>query len=402
MKYSGNIWWSDIAGPSALVTAIADSIMDGESSALLVPAVLPWSQQMRSTVGGELKEQDPELMMEYINCTGDPAYTGSASDYILSRFGPSEVQNGYRRSSGMTLPQYIHNHALLKNRVLWVRCTRKQDAAQWSSFIRQYRSRSRHDGIFIVEMYGIQEHLPGLRILNYSEYAGYFDALLFNNLEASKTTLSAEWKQYIATVMTCLCDLDVELSSWMIASFDPDKDSPLSLLEEAACDPDISSRIPFDELPATHPLRLLRDGGSIELQRAVARAQMQTLLPLIEIERLALIDCHRARIMESINTECFDFRTGGTCPVIQFGERITLPEDAEIGTLYRINHMRRAEDVSQYVLFLPESDRQRLSLLHELRNEAAHMYLCAASSVKVFLDRYPYAWGNWSRRSDTE
>lgn len=395
---NSQIWWDGITGPSSFVSSVTDSLMDAKSILLHVPEDLPWRKQMRSSVEAALKEKDPDMMVEFVDCRTDMEGSGAIGDYILQRFASAELRSGYRKSSGVQLPQYIKNNGVINNRIIWVKGMDESDAEEWYSFCRQYHSTSRLNGLFVIENYkGFSMKMPPSYICSqhYAEYVGYFDALLFNSIAASRTRKSAEWKQYISSYATSLCGSDVELSAHLIESCEYNEDVPVSALSSAAEEYGLDKRAAAESLSSEHPFVLLRENRIEELRRAVWKAQMQTIYPLIELERLSFISCNNAQVSRAVNTEYLDFRNGRNAYIHQYGERLQRPEDAEIGTLYRLSKLRTAADSTQYMLFLPkDDDRRRLELLYEMRNSIAHMNLCAWDRVTEFLDAYPYEWEN--------
>ena len=142
----------------------------------------------------------------------------------------------------------------------------------------------------------------------------------------------------------------------------------------------------------SHPFTLLRQKQYSVLQKKVWEAQLRTIYPLVEMERVAFIRANENEVLHAICSEFVDYY-GNKRHVRQFGEILKNPYDAEIGTLYGMNHMRRAEDPYRYVLYIPdEENRKRLTLLHEIRNAIAHMTTCTVEQVAAFLNQYPYKW----------
>jgi len=160
-----------------------------------------------------------------------------------------------------------------------------------------------------------------------------------------------------------------------------------------AKDPYFTKRAEANHLDNQHPFSLIRCGKSEEMEKQIWKAQLQVLFPLIEMERISFIDKHFAEIKESLVTPFWDYKKSESLYITQFGEPIENPYDVEIGTLYRMNHLRESSDKSLYLLFLPsEQDREHLSLLHDMRNSIAHSEPCSIEQVSLFLSQYPYHW----------
>lgn len=72
-------------------------------------------------------------------------------------------------------------------------------------------------------------------------------------------------------------------------------------------------------------------------------------------------------------------------PVYQYGERLTSPQDVELGTLVYLMGSRDREGL--YRLYIPqERTRERIRLLHGCRNQIAHMKCCGVQQVRRLLE----------------
>ena len=95
--------------------------------------------------------------------------------------------------------------------------------------------------------------------------------------------------------------------------------------------------------------------------------------------------------MEGIGTE--DWTDCRVYRIDQYGEVLENPYDAEIGTLYRMHKLHVAGDYMSYILPIAlQSDRERLELIHGIRNLLAHVSVCSVEQVDRFLSGYPFAW----------
>lgn len=266
----------------------------------------------------------------------------------------------------------------------------------WLNFIKEYRSKFRYDGLFVIESY--EESLPessvsGMKALYYNEYVDYYDALLFNNLVVSSKRHSLERMQYIATVATLLCKCDVELSVSLIEEDSFSTTSPIDTLENIAQDIYYENRFLAEHLDTSHPFYLIRNEKRDEMQKKVWQAQLQILFPLFESERIGFIEKHCHEIKDALAAEYVNYNKNSNGYITQYGERVIDPFDVELGTIHRMNHLKRTSDTSLYLLFLPnEKDRERIELLHDMRNSIAHVEPCKETQVTEFLSQYPYTW----------
>lgn len=55
--------------------------------------------------------------------------------------------------------------------------------------------------------------------------------------------------------------------------------------------------------------------------------------------------------------------------------------------------LKKDVDPSQYLFYLPDGpSRDRVELLHEIRNRLAHGQSCSVEQVFGFLNAYPFMW----------
>lgn len=398
LETRSKIWWNDITGPSQFISAVAAGLFAGKSVVMLVPEDLPWRHEMRSAAEGLLREKDDELDIQYIDCNEETEHfaieRSAIAEYLLGYASP-DVQNGYRSSGGYSIQKYLLDNQVLLKKILWVKGMNRKQALDWLAFCKDYRSRSQYDGLFVLESY---EEMPvrgiGSNVLfvRYKDYVSYYDALLFNNMLVSALDLSMEWKKYIATVVTSLCNCNVQLSEVSIASFNKSV-SPLSCLTGAVEESECREEKSASQLTHDHPLHGIDRGCTEQMEKKVWHAQLQILFPIIEVERMSMIERHYTEIAEALSTPHMNHKGGRTAAITQFGEMITQPYKTELGTIYRMTCLRKADDQTQYLFYLPkEKDRERLTLLHRMRNGIAHGVVCDNDDVMSLLDEHPYKW----------
>lgn len=396
LKDPSKLWWDEITGPSTLTRRIASELQNARSILLCVPEDLPWRKQMRSSVESCLRENSPNLLIDYLDCKTDGIDSQAIFAYILDKYAMPDVKNGYRTSSGITLQQYIIEKQVLQNRILWIKGADCHQVAHWLDFCKKYRAKDSHSGLFVIESYSKRLHgsLPScICQLSYEESVSYYDALLFNNLLVSSYSTSLQWMQYKATVSSLLCRCDVELSTALIRETDFTRQSPIDVLEELSGTPYYKIRATAEGLDADHPFFLIRSGLCDELKKRIWEAQLQVLFPLIEAERILFLGRYAGEVREALSTPYLDKKGHTEKYITQFGEPISNPQDVEVGTLYRMCHLRRAAQESDYLLFLPKQEnRERIELLRAIRNSIAHMAPCPVEQITQFLNTYPYQW----------
>ena len=147
------------------------------------------------------------------------------------------------------------------------------------------------------------------------------------------------------------------------------------------------------ESSSLHILSLVRKESISAIDAQIWKAQLQVLFPLLEIERVSFIKRYRKQVQEALGEKYHDFRTGRPQYIYQFGETVSDPDNAELGTIYRMTKLRRDADAYQYLLYIPdEQSRSRIELLHDLRNSLAHGNTCAIDKVIEFINGHPFDW----------
>ena len=181
------LWWDDITGPATYVRMIVDNLAEAKSVILIVPEDIPWHNQMYSSTSQAMREYDPELLLEFIDCQ-DENFSDSTGKtnipfYLLDHYAYPDVKNGYRQSSGQSIQQYLVSKKVLLNRIIWVTNASAEQASEWIQFCREYRAKKRYDGLFVIETtesvfnYGVR---AGSNMLNYNEFTTYYDLSLIH------------------------------------------------------------------------------------------------------------------------------------------------------------------------------------------------------------------------------
>ena len=133
-----------------------------------------------------------------------------------------------------------------------------------------------------------------------------------------------------------------------------------------------------------HILSLVRKESISAIDAQIWKAQLQ---------RVSFIKRYRKQVQEALGEKYHDFRTGRSQYIYQFGETVSDPDNAELGTIYRMTKLRRDADAYQYLLYIPnEQSRSRIELLHDLRNSLAHGNTCAIDKVIEFINGHPFDW----------
>lgn len=201
---------------------------------------------------------------------------------------------------------------------------------------------------------------------------------------------SAIWQQYAAVMCALLCNTDAETSQAFMETCDFTAEEPIIGMRKIAAD---GAYLRRGESNDQHILSLVRKENMSVIDTQIWKAQLQVLFPLLEIERVSFVGLYHQQIHEALGECYYDFKTGRSQLIYQFGDVISNPDDAELGTIYRMTKLKRYADTSQYLLYIPdEKSRSRIELLHDLRNALAHGEPCAIDKVAEFINGHPFSW----------
>ena len=394
------VWWETITGPQRFANAVVYALKIGNFVVLQLPADFPWRRQFRFSVESLLRDHFDNASFDQIDCEADIVDQDidslDVAGYLLSTsHADSVVRDGYRAASGLSIQRYMIDHEVLGNSVTWIKGMRPGQEAKWLEFCAKYPARGIQDGLFVIEVYSeIKSALPKdvFTVLRFDDYVTNYDALLFDSMLVSGMSDKDEWLRYIAAVTSCLCGRDVELSHHLIDRCDFAERKPTDILFELADTPEYRVRAGAPNLPQHHPFSMCRKSDESSLNRLVWRAQLQSLLPLIESERLSLIEKHFKDIKEAIKTPFKSKAPNGSYVMKHDGTRIDDPYEVELGTIEFMLHKKRFSN-SKPLFELPcDEDLEHFTMLHTMRNSLAHMNACTPGEVWQFYSTYPYCW----------
>ena len=387
-------WWSSVTGPRNFCEAAARALREKSNVCLIVPDDLPWRGDMRGGIESSMRrwpEMEP-FCFEVIDAADECADIDDVGRYLLRRYAPSTVATGFRGRE--TIQKYILSNHVLEKRILWIKGMNGSQEKSWLQFCRDYAPEGETDGRLVLELHSVRRENPrrNLAVIRYLDKVRSYDLTLFNSvyLGACRDGYAPLWQQYAAVVASRLCDTDAEISQALMDRCDFSRADPMSALRELAADDIYLRRGRGNE---AHILSLTRCDDTAAIEKLIWKAQLQLLFPLVEIERAGFVDRYRDEIQEALGEKYIDPNDGRARDVYQFGERLDDPENAELGTLQRMTRLRRDADDEQYLLYIPDrAAKERLELLHTLRNALAHGRLCPLESVAAFMDAHPFDW----------
>ncbi len=152
-------------------------------------------------------------------------------------------------------------------------------------------------------------------------------------------------------------------------------------LENFFRDSDILDKYSNLHLDDNHPFRIINKRDFIK--NKIWEAQLKVIFPLLEEERINLIEKHKEELEYVLTSNEILNR--------EHGERIVNPYDLEIGVLDRMTNTPISKNQNQLRLN-SSKENNRLKLIHNLRNSIAHHEACDINRIKEFLDFYPFAW----------
>lgn len=372
MRYQdwSEFWWTNITGAHLVVSRVVNALTEQGTVMLEIPADLPWRHEMRSAAEDEFRKTtgNSDMIIEVVDATDDVPEGTAPGSFLLERFAPNkEVRNGYRARSQRSLQTYLTENDVLKNRVIWVKGLSEGQSAEWIAFCREFRRSSVENGSFVLEVQGgapkqSDSRLCAVRTLDC--ISGYDVQLLGSFIAEEKKALSAEWKRYLSTAAAMICDTDAEIAAQLLERIDVRSQSPLDVIAELEAEGQYDMR----GADAEHVFALLRNQNQKELRQRLWKAQVKTLFPLIEIERIRIIENNRDSIQYTLDNK----------HVEQYHEKLTEPIQVELGTLCYM--------IDKYSTIRDKETTDRVRFLHICRNHLAHAHPCSTDEVCGLLD----------------
>lgn len=375
-------WWNNITGAHVVVSKVTDALLDNKMVILKVPSDLPWRYSMRSSIHTAFQERTDarDVVIEPIDAVDDNPDDLDPGRFVLQRYASSTISKGYRERSSISIQDYIAQKDVIRNRIIWVKGLEGKAVYKWIKFCKGFTPKTVVDGLFLLEIHDPMDPPENkfIELIDFSEYVSSYDVQLFNSFVLDSGEFdsykSDEWKRYISATAASVCDVDAEVSNLLLQEVDFRKESAIEGIARIAEMPEFSRR--GAEEGSEHVLWLYRHGKINELKHRIWASQVEVLFPIIEMERVGMIERYKQDISDALMNNY----------ITQYGEQITDPMDVELGSLcYMMSH-RRHED-QKYVLYIPdETERERIKFLHECRNLLAHASCCSPEQVAQLLD----------------
>ncbi len=378
-------WWKNITGANMVVSKVADALLDNKMVILKVPSDLPWRYSMRSSIHTAFQERTDtrDVVIEPIDVVDDNPQNLEPGKLLLERCASSKTCQEYRERASYSIQDYVAKKGVIKNRIIWVKGLEGNAANEWIKFCKGFKPKTAAEGLFVLEVHGTiqQRESRFMKYIDFGESVSNYDVQLFNSFvlddeESAFYKKSDVWKKYIAATAAMVCDVDAEISELLLRDVDFREESAIDGIQRIAEMPEFSRR--GREAGSEHVLWLYRNNKMSELNRRIWASQVQVLFPIIEMERIGIIERYRGPIQEALTDS----------DIVQYGEKITDPMEVELGTLcYMMSH-RQSEYAHIYMLYIrDEADRERIKLLHKCRNLLAHVSCCDPEQVRKLLDK---------------
>lgn len=381
MQESSQIWWQEITGPKTFVSNVTERLLEA-SVIVKVPDDLPWRHEMRQEIQSELREQYDyaEISIIPIDAEEDVEENTEIDAFILERFALGDVARQYRKKSGKSITQYIVQKNVLQNDVLWVKGITEKTIKPWRDFLLAFNACCPKNGRIVLEIRDSIQYVKQNTIeeIDYSSYISDNNLQLFDSILLDRMpTISEVWKRYLSALAACLCETDAEIAEYFLNEYAQQTADPIRVLEAIAQDPDYSRRGAADG--SSHILSLVRHKCTSQIERRIWKAQLQVLFPVVEAERINLIERIKHDLTAMISVR----------EIRQYGESIVNPYDFEWGTLFYAMKLTNINE-EYYLKSLSKAEREEIRRFRDYRNNLAHGDCCTVTQVSEILAIVPY------------
>ena len=355
------LWWSSLPGPSKFIKWFCAAVEDGKNILLDDANKILWPEIFREKC--ELKcTRNGSRALDYFDAA-DMSESTSPGLALLENYGSDgAIRNGYRETSGKSIEQYLIDHEVLRNTIIWVKNIPEAQTDQWLECANRYDPQNTHGGILIIEC--PQKLAVGLKTkncvrLNYAETIQEYDnyAFCFQMLTGSENKATWTEIRYLTAILSKLFSLDVQATIGLIENC---KSTALNFS--------------IDDFK-----RHFSGIDEDDLKRILWQAQLQEIFPIIERGRLYFLKDKYDSILDKLWKERPYLRE------TPYGELSDI-SDLEIAGLERwFMYWNNGRYNNPKV---PQEDMNIVSTLHSCRNKLAHLDICAPDDVKTVLD-----WG---------
>lgn len=372
-------WWNSITGPRRVASKVLEALKANKMVLLKVPDDLPWRHAMRGCIEQQFRETSDsyDILIDSLDAVDEVTETDPGT-FLLDKYSAhnEDVQVGFREKRNYHIQDYLKDNKVLNNRVIWIKGMTGDQVKAWADFCEQYSIKALSEGCFVMEVHGKlpNEAYKNIEIVSYEDYVTDYDVQSFNSVYLNETSsYGIEWKQYLAILAATVCGSDAEFSKAFIDEGDFKHDEVKDMLYKLAESGDFARR--GNDKESQHILSYVRKKDETAIERRIWKAQMQILFPLIELERIKLIEKWEDNISRALQEN----------RITQYGKQIYEPFDVELGTLDYYMHKYQENSRWTYISINDASDRRRIEFLHECRNILAHVGCCSTEQVVELL-----------------
>ena len=369
-KTLDEFWWTNITGPQTFVNLVVDALIEGKVPVLHMPDDLPWRQAMRSAVIEKIQKQtgiDP--LIHTIDASDEVPEDMHPGDFILGQ-ADENTATGYRKRSG-SIQNYLSETKAFHKEIFWIKGIAQSDLQRWLQFCQGFSVLSLQTFLFVLEDKSPEQ--PSVRsplqVIEFSDRVNRNDVQIFSAflIAQEKKEISKPWADYISCACANLCDYDAELAALLIQKGNWKVEEPLEMLCKAL-DEGFNMRGTAEK--SNHIFAYLRKNERSEISQRLWVAQLQTLFPVIEMQRIAVIEEFKIPLQNALDKGIF-----------QFNKLVTVPQDLEYSAL--------CYGLKSGGIWIDKLTNLRNDLyyLRDCRNKLAHHQCCTPEQVRFILEK---------------
>lgn len=348
------IWWNHIIKARSFFEEIVSETVEGGSILLSLPDTIPWRNTLIDIVSERLRVENSKNNLDVIECPDmDPG------EYLLEQYCKKEIRATYRYGVSYAKFLGLCQETVLNDRYLWISNISSKKIDEWINFVSEYQKnvKDKTPGIFILEVHDdilVKKNKKGIKGLAFNQSIGAYDKYAFCALAASQTTCKEYLRPFLAEIVSSVCGDDVELCAACVSYGKEFLESPIAVINKI-----VQNNYRSDGK------KYIFNKNSDDIEEAVWESQLKYIFPLIEDYRKYFI-----RKYSNIIKNVLPLTTS-------YGEKVTCPEDVELGTLIYM--------VGKGDLNVSSREYTELERYRNARNKLAHMNLLDIDELNIIL-----------------
>lgn len=359
-----SFWWDYVTGPVGFIGEVVDRLCEPSCVALRLPQDAPWRHSMRESIIESIrtKVETKDLTITRLDA-GSITEPGQA----LLCLALKQVREDYMPWA-VGIVDYLRDNDVLTGRLVWVYNIPDGMLSEWCQFCKSWNPQRASQGILLLETSCFPPN--GISCVSYDSYVSESSVRVFCSTlldDGAFRSLTEERRAYTVSLLVRLCHGDVELATELAKTYRPMNEEPLEALSrvlESGC---LDDRI---RLSKDHPLSLLHDKNYDRLNASIWSSQVECLFPIIEQDRIEIVEKHRTRLSEIVRSGILNTNQ----------DTIEHYRDIEVGQLYWLMHRStlKIEDPGEH---------DHIELLRECRNLIAHRTRVPEEKVRLLIDK---------------